>query len=279
MAYPMQIRRPYVLSALEVTGFGDDIQRAAFRLFENPGYVLADEADQEYLNAAEESDSDQDRRHPRHGDIGEQLEIQHVQSAGSSDACRQETEAHSDGEGLAVIRRNPRVRHPILLDVVLHEAEQFQTPYLRFGEPNHIDGIRFDQFGNPLYYELLREHPGSTSRSAWESAAEEIPSEFVLHWFKLRRPGQHRGVPECSSTLNVGAAARRWRPGRSRVRSRPATSWACSPSTIALPENDRLTRELRLPRGPLSRLRADDMHPSRSLGLRPIVGTIYRVGG
>jgi len=33
----------------------------------------------------------------------------------------------------------------------------------------------------------------------------------VLHWFKRRRPGQHRGVPELSSTLNVGAAARRWR--------------------------------------------------------------------
>jgi capsid protein len=33
----------------------------------------------------------------------------------------------------------------------------------------------------------------------------------VLHWFKMRRPGQHRGVPECSSTLNTGAAARRWR--------------------------------------------------------------------
>jgi capsid protein len=38
-----------------------------------------------------------------------------------------------------------------------------------------------------------------------------VPADSVLHWFKLRRPGQHRAVPECSSTLNVGAAARRWR--------------------------------------------------------------------
>jgi capsid protein len=41
--------------------------------------------------------------------------------------------------------------------------------------------------------------------------AERVPAEFVLHWFKMRRPGQHRGVPEISSTLNLGAAARRWR--------------------------------------------------------------------
>jgi capsid protein len=33
----------------------------------------------------------------------------------------------------------------------------------------------------------------------------------MLHWFKMRRPGQHRGIPECTSTLNTGAAARRWR--------------------------------------------------------------------
>jgi capsid protein len=37
------------------------------------------------------------------------------------------------------------------------------------------------------------------------------PAEFVLHWFKMRRPGQHRGVPECASTLNLGAMARLYR--------------------------------------------------------------------
>ena len=38
-----------------------------------------------------------------------------------------------------------------------------------------------------------------------------IAADFIMHWFKLRRPGQHRAVPELRSTLNVGATSRRHR--------------------------------------------------------------------
>lgn len=117
---------------------------------------------------------------------------------------------HSDGEGFGVLRRNPRINHPIPLDLVLHEAEQFQSPQ-KLLDPNQIDGLVVDDFGNPLYYEMLRQHPGAINRQAFDWMPEKIPAEYVLHWFKMRRPGQHRAVPECASTLNAGAAARRWR--------------------------------------------------------------------
>lgn len=118
---------------------------------------------------------------------------------------------HQDGEGFGVIRRNPRVRHPVQLDVCLYEAEQVQTPYLPFGEPGRIDGLKFDEFGNPLWYELLLQHPGDANGHGYDLKTEQIDAANVLHWFKLRRPGQHRAIPECTSTLNSGAAARRWR--------------------------------------------------------------------
>lgn len=118
---------------------------------------------------------------------------------------------HVDGEAFAVLHRNPRVNHPIALDAVLYEAEQCQTPYLPWGDPYRIDGIRFDRFGNPELYEFLKYHPGSTSIPNLNLETESIDAKRVLHWFKQRRPGQHRGVPECSSTLNLGAAARRYR--------------------------------------------------------------------
>jgi|TARA_R110000868_G_scaffold410438_1_gene698453 capsid protein len=117
---------------------------------------------------------------------------------------------HSDGEGFGVLRRNPRIKHPIALDMVLHEAEQFQTPNGVLGK-NQIDGLVVDDFGNPLYYEMIREHPGATNRQHFDIVPERIDAKYVMHWFKMRRPGQHRAVPECASTLNVGAAARRWR--------------------------------------------------------------------
>lgn len=124
------------------------------------------------------------------------------------------TMAHAkfqDGEAIAVMRRNPGVRHPIRLDVVLYECEQCQTPFLPYGVEGYIDGIRFDEFGNPVYYDILRGHPGAVNSLVTTLVPEQVAADRVLHWFKMRRPGQHRGVPESSSTLNTGAAARRWR--------------------------------------------------------------------
>lgn len=118
---------------------------------------------------------------------------------------------HSDGEAFALLRRNPRVAHPVQLDIRLIEAEQCHTPYLPWGEPGYIDGIRFDEFGSPLWFDILKQHPGSTNQFQLNLEPERVPAEFVLHWFKMRRPGQHRGVSEMASSLNVGAASRRWR--------------------------------------------------------------------
>jgi capsid protein len=119
---------------------------------------------------------------------------------------------HVDGEAFAVLRRNNRLNHAVQYDLVLHEAEQCATPMLPMnGEPGYIDGIKFDtNSDDPIWYDFLRYHPGAQSVTQ-SMDAERVPAEFVLHWFKLRRPGQHRGVPEMASTLNTGAAARRWR--------------------------------------------------------------------
>lgn len=118
---------------------------------------------------------------------------------------------HCDGEGMAVIRRTRLAQHPIPLTVRLYETEQFQTPWLQF-EDGKIDGIEFSpDTDEPLYYNLLRHHPGTSQFAGYDIRPERIPARFVLHWFKLRRPGQHRGIPESTSTLNLGAAARRFR--------------------------------------------------------------------
>jgi capsid protein len=116
-----------------------------------------------------------------------------------------------DGESLAVLRKNPRVKHAVPLDVVLYEAEQCATPLLPFGEDGYIDGIKFDEFGNPQHYDFLNSHPGSTNGYTFNLKAESVSADHVLHWFKMRRPGQHRGVPESASTLNLGASFRRLR--------------------------------------------------------------------
>lgn len=118
---------------------------------------------------------------------------------------------HSDGEGIAVFKTNPNARDPVKVDLRLYETEQCQTPVPKVDEPGYIDGIEFDEFGNPTFYDILPLHPGGQWGYLGNANVEKIPARFVSNWFKLRRPGQHRGVPESASTLNCGAAARRWR--------------------------------------------------------------------
>lgn len=142
---------------------------------------------------------------------------------------------HVDGEAFAVLRRNPMVDHPVKLDVCLHETEQCQTPMLPAGEPGKIDGIEFDIYGNPTVYHFLNQHPGDGYPLDW--IPERIPANLVLHWFKLRRPGQHRGVPECSSTLNLGAAFRRLREASLSTAEKVA-AWTLFMETIADPDED-----------------------------------------
>jgi len=118
---------------------------------------------------------------------------------------------HVDGEGLGVIRLAKSLDNPVKLNVRLYETEHCQTPLLGYNEKGHIDGIWFNEDGDPTFYDILREHPGSSTYANMMLTPDKIPARFVLHWFKLRRPGQHRGIPQSTSTLNTGAAARRWR--------------------------------------------------------------------
>jgi len=115
-----------------------------------------------------------------------------------------------DGEAFMIITQNPAMRHPVKLGLRTIECEQVTTPYIGPLEPNKIDGIDFDEYGNPLYYHILKYHPGGNS-SGLSPTPEKIPARFVLHLFREDRPGQHRGVSELHPSLNLFAQSRRYR--------------------------------------------------------------------
>ena len=115
----------------------------------------------------------------------------------------------SDGEPFIIITQNPRMRHRVKLGLRMVECEQVTTPYLGANEPNKIDGIEFDEYGNPLFYDVLKHHPGS--RWSMDQAVERVPARFMLHLFREDRAGQHRGVSEVGPSLNCFAVGRRFR--------------------------------------------------------------------
>lgn len=111
-----------------------------------------------------------------------------------------------DGEAFAVLSTNRRLRHPVKLDIKLVESDRVSTPYSTYIKEtaNAVDGIRFDEFGNPEVYHILRAHPGEVG----SAESDNIAAENVIHWFRVDRPGQLRGVPEITAALPLFAMLR-----------------------------------------------------------------------
>jgi len=114
----------------------------------------------------------------------------------------------TDGEAFAMFITNPALPTGIKLDLQLIETEQIATP-LGEWDPDKIDGIEFDEYGNPTFYWKLRAHPGGTVYKEF-GRADRIPAEQMIHWFREDRAGQRRGTPELASSLGGLARLRRY---------------------------------------------------------------------
>lgn len=113
-----------------------------------------------------------------------------------------------DGEAFVLLANNPNLGDPsVTLDLQLIEADRVTED--RFNnDPNCIDGITLDAFGNPRSYRILRYHPGGTA--AFQNAARDVEAKHIVHLFREDRPGQHRGVPEITPALPLFANLRRY---------------------------------------------------------------------
>ena len=115
----------------------------------------------------------------------------------------------SDGESFGLLTSNERVDSTVKLDVRLIEADQVASPTLVADRSRYIDGIQFDADGNPLSYDVLREHPGDVTFTIDEEF-DTVPAAAVLHYFRCDRPGQIRGIPDITPALPLFAQLRRF---------------------------------------------------------------------
>ncbi|MBQ4315556.1 MAG: phage portal protein, partial [Lentisphaeria bacterium] len=114
-----------------------------------------------------------------------------------------------DGEVFILMANNPNLPGNVKLDLQLIEADRVtDNAFVR--EENRIDGIAFDRYGNPQSYRILRFHPGSDELEAGSLEAEIIPAKHVIHYFRVDRPGLHRGIPEITPALPLFAQLRRY---------------------------------------------------------------------
>ncbi len=114
------------------------------------------------------------------------------------------------GEGFLVMTTNPNLRHPVKLDLREIEAEQVTSQSLMPGVKNEVDGVVFDDFGNPTMYRILKHHPGDASFYGGIDDTENVDARYVLHLFRRDRPMQLRGIPHFTPALPLFAQLRRY---------------------------------------------------------------------
>lgn len=116
-----------------------------------------------------------------------------------------------DGETFAVMNNNPKLRHEVKLDLTVIEADRIEgeAGFNVADETVEVDGIRFDKWGNPVSYRVLRHHPGDSAFSYVDEAIS-VPAAQMIHMFRQVRPGLHRGIPELTAALGLFAQLRRY---------------------------------------------------------------------
>jgi capsid protein len=123
--------------------------------------------------------------------------------------CRAKT---GDGEAFGMLIDNPLVQSQVKLDLRLIECDQVASPLLFTNEEGYVDGIRFDEYGNVKSYDVLKRHPGANWYQAAPQEYNTVNARFMCHWFGGdERPGQHRGIPELTPSLNLFGTGRRYR--------------------------------------------------------------------
>ena len=114
-----------------------------------------------------------------------------------------------DGEVFILLAENPRFNATeVQLDIQIIEADRVTDNTVLNRES--VDGIFFDKFGNPQKYRILKCHPGSNEIKKNLFEYDDISAENIIHYYRVDRPGQHRGIPEITSALPLFAQLRRF---------------------------------------------------------------------
>ncbi len=118
----------------------------------------------------------------------------------------------ADGESVGILFNNPAIKDSVSLDMMLVECDKLTAPTAKLNTEKYVDGIHFDEFGNPTFYDILNQHPGSAIQMIRpEAEFQTLRASHVIHWYKPTRPGQHRGIPEMTPTLSLHGTGRRFR--------------------------------------------------------------------
>jgi len=118
-----------------------------------------------------------------------------------------------DGEGFTVLKTVEDLEQPVKLYPCDVEADQVTTPAPTSLTDFWVDGLTLHKVtGRPTAFHVLRNHPGDFFFPDFNPlAVDKVHARYVIHWFTKFRPGQVRGVPAFTSSLDLFTELRAYR--------------------------------------------------------------------
>jgi lambda family phage portal protein len=97
---------------------------------------------------------------------------------------------------------------PYDLKIQLIEADRVCNEKFKADTASMAGGVEKDEHGAPLYYHVMKQHPGSIARAKMEwiklpAFGEKTGRRNVLHLYQKLRPGQSRGVPDLAPVIEA----------------------------------------------------------------------------
>lgn len=122
----------------------------------------------------------------------------------------------TDGEAFATFFTDPTIvddTNKVTLNLATIECDRVESYTEAITRENEIDGIRFDQYGHPKEYRILKYHPGDyrAIKNIKYKGGEWIKADCVIHYFETLRPEQVRGVSDFVSALDIPAEQKSYR--------------------------------------------------------------------
>lgn len=122
----------------------------------------------------------------------------------------------TDGEAFATFFTDPTIvdgTNAVTLNIAPVECDRVESWTEAITRENEADGIRFDPYGHPTDYRILKYHPGDyrSIRNIRSRAGEWVKAANVIHYFDVLRPEQVRGVSDFVSALDIPADQKSYR--------------------------------------------------------------------
>ena len=94
------------------------------------------------------------------------------------------------------------------------------NPCNSFNTSRLVDGVEKDKHGAPVFYHIMRGHPGNicnfANRYKWDKVqvfGKKSGRRYALHYYQSRRPGQTRGIPYLACVMDSFHLLNEYRAG------------------------------------------------------------------